>query len=346
MSRVPVFAFSILAAGAAVALPAYGQAVISTRSGLIHYFEGSVYVAGQPLQARLGKFTSIPEGAELRTEQGRAEVLLTPGVFLRIGEKSTVRMVANALQDTRVELLAGSVMVDSGEPAAGTSVTLIYQGWNAHQAEKGLYRIDAQPPRLEVRQGEVDVAATGGTPVQVQQGEDLPLAQVLVPEKSAVDPPDALGEWAEGRAEAVATDNAIAANIQDPATMTGLDLPGDDFTYFPMLGLSMLGPSPLGADGSLGSYQSALYGGTGLYQPGFYSLYLPGYTYRPMFLRLPSSIGLSGLHSLYPSSPYRGILPVTSPYRSTLPGSTLPRSPGVRAVTPSVPHGGVHIGHR
>jgi len=66
-------------------VPARGQAVISTRSGLVHFFEGSVYVAGQPLEARLGKFASIPEGGELRTEQGRAEVLLTPGVFLRIG---------------------------------------------------------------------------------------------------------------------------------------------------------------------------------------------------------------------------------------------------------------------
>ena len=87
MSRVPLRAFSLAAAGAALALSAYGQAVISTRSGVVHFFEGAVSVAGRPLEAHFGKFTSIPEGAELRTEQGRAEVLLTPGVILRVGEK-------------------------------------------------------------------------------------------------------------------------------------------------------------------------------------------------------------------------------------------------------------------
>jgi hypothetical protein len=328
MSRVPLYAFSIAAASAALAWPAYGQAVISTRAGLVHFFEGAVYVAGQPLEARLGKFTSIPEGAELRTEQGRAEVLLTPGVFLRVGEKSAIRMVASALSDTRVELLAGSAIVDSAPPVAGTSVTLIYKDWNVRQPQKGLYRIDGEPPRLQVREGAAEVSAAGGTPVPVEEGMALPLAAVLVPEKSPVDD-DTFSDWAEGRAEAVSTDNAIAANIQDPASLAGFNLPADGFTYFPMLGLPMVGSSlsSLSSPYGLSSYQSGLYGS--LYQPGFYSPYLPGYTYRPLYLRLPSS-GLQ--RPLYPS------------YRGTLPGTPIQRPPSVRPVV--TPPAGVHIGVR
>src|SRR5271163_2603282 len=93
-----------------LAVSASGQAVISTHSGVVHYFEGAVYLNDQPLEPRLGRFLSMPEGAELRTEEGRAEVLLTPGVFLRIDRNSAIRMVSSSLADSRVELLSGSAM--------------------------------------------------------------------------------------------------------------------------------------------------------------------------------------------------------------------------------------------
>ena len=65
-------------------------------------------------------------------------MLLTPGVFVRIGEWSTIRMIANQLSDTRVELLAGSAVVDSAEPSSGTSVTLIYKNWSVRFLEQGV----------------------------------------------------------------------------------------------------------------------------------------------------------------------------------------------------------------
>src|SRR6516164_431312 len=95
----------ILAAFTFIALPAAGQSVISTHSGVVHFFEGAVYLNDQPLESHLGKFPTIPQGGELRTAKGRAEVLLTPGVFIRVGEQSAIRLVANQLSDTRIELM-------------------------------------------------------------------------------------------------------------------------------------------------------------------------------------------------------------------------------------------------
>ena len=152
-------AFWTLAVVSVLTLPADGQSVISTRSGVVHFFEGAVYLGDQPLESHPGKFSSVPQGAELRTAEGRAEVLLTPGVFVRIGERSTIRMVANELSDTRVELLAGSAVVDSAEPNSGTSVTLLYRNWKVHLLERGVYRIDSDPPRLWVFQGKAEVSA-------------------------------------------------------------------------------------------------------------------------------------------------------------------------------------------
>ena len=148
-----------LAVVTVLTLRAYGQSVISTRSGIIYFFEGAVYLGDHPLESHPGKFSSVPKGAELRTAEGRAEVLLTPGVFVRIGERSTIRMVANELSDTRVELLAGSAVVDSAEPTSGTSVTLIYRNWSVRFLEQGVYRIDSDPPRLWVFHGKAEVSA-------------------------------------------------------------------------------------------------------------------------------------------------------------------------------------------
>jgi hypothetical protein len=325
-------AFSAFAAVVALALPANAQSVISTRSGVIHFFDGAVYLGDQPLESHLGKFPSVPQGAELRTAEGRAEVLLTPGVFLRLGERSAIRMVANDLADTRVELQTGSAIVDSGEPNPDTSVTLIYKDWSVHLLQQGIYRIDSDPPRLWVRQGQAEVfAGASGPPVSVDQGMYLPFAAVLVPERSNELTSDALNDWANGRSESISADNAITAQIdEDPASRTS-DL--DSFTYFPFLGVPSLGP------GSFGPYSSF-----NRYQPGFNSIYLPGYTYRPFI------IGLVGpAYRTTQPSPQRRI-GVSPGFGSFVPGPrpSVPRGSGARpAAVHAAPHAGAHGGgHR
>jgi hypothetical protein len=223
MSNGLTSALSTLAVTLALTFPASAQSVISTHSGLIHYFEGSVYLGDQPLESRLGKYSVMPQGAELRTADGRAEVLLTPGVFLRMGEQSSIRLVSNALADTQVELRSGSVIVDAGEPNADTSVTMVYKDWKVHFLQKGVYRIDSDPPRLWVRQGKAEAFAISGgaadhaRPVPVEQGMVLPFARVLVADRSYDEPADKLKDWSKGRGESITADNTITAQIdEDP----------------------------------------------------------------------------------------------------------------------------------
>lgn len=346
---MPSRASALAALLASAAVCASAQAVISTHSGVVHYFEGKVYLSGQPLESRLGKFSSMAEGAELRTEEGRAEVLLTPGVVLRVDQHSAIRMLSNSLDDTRVELLAGSAMLDAGEPAPGTSLTLIEQGRRITFPEAGLYRLDSAPPRLEVREGEARVSGPLGSAVPVDRGMDLPLtdealAQGSVPAEESQR--DAFDNWSRGREDSISADNAIAANIQDPGDVNsstdadpamvaaGLVYPPQPgFTQFPMLGLSPVNP---------------LYSSLYPYQPGFFSPYLPGYTYQPIFLLVSPS--LMRAQSLY--APYSTIRALSRPGSSMVtprsiitpgvgrsPYSTNPYSAGystVRPVTPGV----------
>src|SRR6516165_3166162 len=86
-----VFRFLLLGLSVAVCIPGLAQSVISTHSGLVYFFEGSVSIGEQPLPHRFGRFQDLGEGRELTTGRGRAEVLLTPDVVLRIGENSAIR---------------------------------------------------------------------------------------------------------------------------------------------------------------------------------------------------------------------------------------------------------------
>jgi hypothetical protein len=327
----PLFALVVVPV---LALLAHGQSVISTHAGVVHFFEGAVYLGDQPLESHLGKFSTLPQGGELRTEKGRAEVLLTPGVFLRIGEQTTIRMIANQLSDTRVELLSGSAVVDSAEPASGTSVKLLYKNWSVHFLEQGIYRINSDPPHIWVVHGKAEVSGGNqGDGVLLGRGMDVAFAPTLVPSQSPErdHPRDGLSQWADGRRQSISADNSIAANIQDPASLSISSPSYDSFTNFPMLGLPSVGPS-------------SLYGSLGTFQPGFSSIYLPGYTYFPTYTLLP--LLLSSSVYMTPYRPAHGgglpVLPSRLPIGSPLPGRPFspisPISPHPSPIHPTTPH--------
>lgn len=265
-------------------LPVSAQTVISTHSGVLYFFEGSVFLGDQQLEQKFGKFPDIGQGRELRTEHGRAEVLLTPGVFLRIGDNSSIRMISESLADTRVELLTGSAIVEVNQNAPDTSVTLVYKDWQVRAPQMGVYRIDSEPPQLQVFKGEVDVAQGGKDPVAVKDNESLPLSAVLVPEPSPLQAGDPFKTWAMNRSQAVSADNAIAGEIvDDPNQMDASNAydpgiaAGGGFTYFPLTGVPSLGiVNPYGV-----SFWSP-------YQATLNSMYFPMYLYAPYYIGWPS----------------------------------------------------------
>ena len=88
-------------------------------------------------------FPEVKENQQLKTEEGRAEVLLTPGVFLRLGENSSFRMITNRLIDTRLEFLSGAAIVEAEDIGKDNSVTVVYGDATVHPLKKGIYRFDA-----------------------------------------------------------------------------------------------------------------------------------------------------------------------------------------------------------
>jgi len=155
--------------------PAWAQSVISAHSGVIHYKEGQVEVDGKPVKQdpQKGQFGEIKAGQKLIVKDGQAEILLTPGVFLRVAEDSSFRMISNKLADTRIEVLSGSVIGEVGELLQNNAITLIFNGVDVSLLKRGLYRIDFDPAQLRVYDGEARVSAVSQEAVTAKKGRAI-----------------------------------------------------------------------------------------------------------------------------------------------------------------------------
>jgi hypothetical protein len=75
--------------------------------GTLNYVEGNVSMGTQALNSKSIGSAELQPGQSLVTGKGKAEVLLTPGVFLRVGNNSSVQMISPSLTDTEVGLDKG-----------------------------------------------------------------------------------------------------------------------------------------------------------------------------------------------------------------------------------------------
>jgi hypothetical protein len=202
------------------------QSVTSAHSGTLHYFDGDVSIDGATVQAQVGRFSEIKEQSVLRTGQGRAEVLLTPGVFLRVGENSAIRMLDNRLISTRVEIVSGNAIVESDDPQMSiknTPVTLIYKDYEIHLLKHGLVEISSDPAQMKVYNGEAQVAA-GDSRVTVGEGHLMPFSAALAAEKFNDKVGDDLYLWARDRSQTIS-----AANMSSARTIGTGDCSGYSF---------------------------------------------------------------------------------------------------------------------
>jgi hypothetical protein len=150
----------LLLAGILIASAA-AQTLLTARPGVIHHFEGEIELNGYKLTADLPIFHIMGDRSLLRSADGRAEVLLNPCTQLRLGDRSALRMVSNSLTAARVELMAGSAVLQlDGGPKSG-SVEMNLGGNTIQLARAGIYRFDAEPPRLRVFNGQAAVPGVG-----------------------------------------------------------------------------------------------------------------------------------------------------------------------------------------
>jgi len=206
--------------------------------------EGRVLLDGKPVEVKITSFPEVKENMELRTEDGRAEVLLNPGVFLRLAENSSVRMIANKLSDTKVEFLSGSALIESSRELAQKEnfVSILYKGSTAHLRKSGIYRFDSEPAQFKVYSGEAEVES-GSNVLIVKTGKLVSFDGLVAVEKFNPKDGDELSRWSQRRAEYVSMANVSAAKYVSNSG-TGWHSSGwyynpyfGMFTYIPMNGM-------------------------------------------------------------------------------------------------------------
>jgi hypothetical protein len=183
--------------------------------GTLNYVEGQVSVNGENVLPGSVRSTVIQPGGTLQTGQGYAEVLLTPGAFLRLGHDTEVRFLSAGLVDTRVQLDRGSAMIESGDLVKGSNIGVSVANAKAQVVKNGLYVFDANQPAVQVFDGEAKVTE-GDRTTTLKKGNEVLLSSAQPLKKKDFDTKaeetTPLYVWSKVRSEDEAEANYSLAN--------------------------------------------------------------------------------------------------------------------------------------
>lgn len=269
---------------AAVLAPAQTQGRIG-QPGMVNYVEGQVLVNGETVTNNAVGRVAVAPGQVLQTNDGKAEMLLTPGVFLRLDSNSAVKMISPSLTNTRVELLQGKAMLEADQVMRENHIAIVDHGANTILEKKGIYEFNANNPMVAVYDGKVQVQENDRTK-DVGKGKELALADNPKMKESSFNrhQEDGLYAWSKVRSEYMSEANMASAQtvvVNSPGWWYGPGwywnpwfdsfawLPGDGFFYSPF--------------------------GFGFYSPVFWRSYAPVY-YHPRYGFVPRpGFGRAGL---------------------------------------------------
>ena len=154
-------------------MPALG--IDSAIPGTLNYIEGQATVADQTVNAKSIGSVELQPGQSFTTESGKAEILQTPGVFLRVGDNSAVKLVSSNLTNTEADLTKGQATVEVAEIHPYNELRISEAGATTYLLKDGLYALDADHNQVRVLKGEA-VVQENDQNVKVKDGHELELS--------------------------------------------------------------------------------------------------------------------------------------------------------------------------
>jgi hypothetical protein len=190
--------------------------VISAKAGGINAITGqaSVHSKGNSDWQQLMITDDLDAGDSVRTAfDGRVEILLNPGSYLRVGGDSEVELSNNTLENLEVRLLRGTAIVEA-TGADGLELNINISTPHAKLAivRQGLYRLNVVPgdaTELIVRKGRVILSDDSHTKVKggnkvVFSATNVTVAKLTKEEKKNQEDVDV---WSKDRGETLAKAN-------------------------------------------------------------------------------------------------------------------------------------------
>ncbi len=158
-----------------------GPAANPPRPGSVNYVEGQAFLDGSELKpSDIGKL-ELGRNQSVTTQTGKVEILLTPGVFLRLADDSSLKMISPELANTEVQLDKGRAMVEVIDIHKENNIRIDLGHANTKLLKKGLYDFDADHSEVRVFNGSVQVnvgrqKVTLGSKQKVTLGDGKPKA--------------------------------------------------------------------------------------------------------------------------------------------------------------------------
>jgi hypothetical protein len=206
------FCLAVLLSAPAWAIPSTANTALP---GTLNYVEGQATVGSKTVGPKsIGQIT-VENGQSLTTQEGKAEMLLTPGVFLRLGDNSSAKMVNSSLTNTQVQI-EGRAMVEVDDIHQQNNLRIIEDGVPAQLMKTGLYDFDASQEQVRVFKGKAMVFE-GDREIKVDGGHELDLNTMGKPkthkfDKKLVEQSD-LYRWSSLRSDYMAEASLETAKV-------------------------------------------------------------------------------------------------------------------------------------
>ena len=256
MRKASLGLFPILAVIAAIlpvnifgqtSIPGRDRFVISARAGGVNAVTGgaSVRSQGKADWELLTIKEDLQTGDSVRTgTDGRVEMLLNPGSFLRLGGNSEFELANSSLDNLEIRLIRGTAIVEAtGADDSNMQINISTPHTKIAIVRRGLYRLNVVPgdnTELIVRKGRVmlDKTKIGGGNKVVFSNDAFLVAKLNKADKNKI---NGLDTWSKDRSDTVAEANrkirrremtAVMASVRDRWFNLAFSAATSGFWYF------------------------------------------------------------------------------------------------------------------
>ncbi len=141
------------------------QGVVSAVGGMVYYAESDVFIDDKPVKFDSARRPHLKKSQKLRTEMGRAEVMLVYDGFARLAPYSDIELISVGSDSARVRLHKGTVVVALTEVWDKDSVAMLVGDHEVKFHKGGVYRLEVSgvaPATVKVFKGKASVVFNGG----------------------------------------------------------------------------------------------------------------------------------------------------------------------------------------
>jgi len=241
---------------AVLSVPAWGNDTDyrhTATPGTLNYVEGQASMNDQTLDSKAVGNAELQDGQVLETGNGKAEILLTPGVYLRLGGNSSVKMLSTSLTNTQVAVERGEAMMEVDQIYPQNNIHISQPGADTQVVKTGLYDFDAVKSEVRVIDGKAIVEASDRS-MTLKKGHELAVNSASTKAQkfntNQVSQNDDLYRWSSLRSQYLSDANIDTARLYfddgwygpdwwgpgwywDPWFMGYTFIPGDGFFYNP-----------------------------------------------------------------------------------------------------------------